>query len=45
MIEQEVGALQPPIEQMSGDLAKVQQLLPEPTDGPLTRLKDTFTSS
>jgi len=44
-VEQHVGALRPPIEKMSADLAKVVKLLPDPNDGALTRLKDTFTSS
>ena len=44
-IEQEVRALHPPIGQMAGDVARVQGLLPEPSDGPLTRLKETFTAS
>jgi len=44
-VEQEVRALHPPITQMASDVANVLQLLPEPGDGPLARLKDTFTSS
>jgi len=44
-VEQHVGALRAPIEKMSADLAQVVKLLPDPTDGALARLKDTFTSS
>jgi len=44
-VEQEVRTMRAPIQQMAGDLSKVQGLLPEPTDGPLTRLKDTFTTN
>ena len=44
-VEQHVGALRPPNEKMSADLAEVVKLLPDPNDGALTRLKDTFTSS
>ncbi len=43
--EQEIRALRPPITQMASDLANVVQLLPDPSSGPLTRLKDTLTSS
>ncbi len=44
-VEQQVGALRPPIGQMSDHLAEVVRLLPDPDSGALTRLKDTFTSS
>jgi hypothetical protein len=30
---------------MATDVAKIDELLPDPKDGPLTRLKDTLTSS
>lgn len=40
-----VRALEPPISRMGADVSKIKQLLPEPSDGPLTRLKDTLTSS
>ncbi len=44
-VEQEVRALHAPINQMAADVATVVTLLPEPGDGALARLKDTFTSS
>jgi len=44
-VEAEVRAMRSPIEQMSRDLGSAVKLLPDPNDGPLTRLKDTFTSS
>jgi vacuolar-type H+-ATPase subunit I/STV1 len=44
-VEEEVRAMRPPIDQMSRDLATVVRLLPNPNDGPLARLRDTFTSS
>jgi hypothetical protein len=44
-VEEEVRAMRPPIDQMSRDLATVVRLLPDPNDGPLARLRDTFTSS
>jgi archaellum component FlaC len=44
-VEQQVRLIQPPIEKMARDVAKIDQLLPDPSDGPLTRLKDTLTSS
>ncbi len=44
-VEQEVRGMRPPIERMSRDLATVVELLPDPRDGPLARLKDTFSSS
>jgi hypothetical protein len=45
LVEDEVRAMRGPIEQMSRDLATVVKLLPDPSDGPLARLRDTFTSS
>ncbi len=44
-VENEVRAMRPAMEQMAGDVAKIDGLLPNPGDGPLTRLKDTLTSS
>jgi chromosome segregation ATPase len=44
-VENEVRAMRAPIEQMSRDLADVVKLLPNPSDGPLARLRDTLTSS
>ena len=44
-IEQEVRALHPPIDRMAADVTQVVALLPDPTDGPLARLKDTFSSA
>jgi hypothetical protein len=44
-VEEEVRGMRSPIEQMSRDLGTVMQLLPNPDDGPLARLKDTLTSS
>jgi len=44
-VEQEVHAMRAPLEQISRDTQSVVKLLPDPSDGPLTRLKDTFTSS
>jgi peptidoglycan hydrolase CwlO-like protein len=44
-VEAEVRAMRSPIEGMSHDLATVVKLLPNPSDGPLARLRDTFTSS
>jgi len=44
-VEQEVHAMRAPLEQISRDTQSVVKLLPDPNDGPLTRLKDTFTSS
>ncbi|MDX6690778.1 MAG: hypothetical protein QOG15_2235 [Solirubrobacteraceae bacterium] len=44
-VQQEVKAMRSPMDQMAGDVAKIDDLLPNPNDGPLTRLKDTLTSS
>ncbi|MEJ7826261.1 MAG: hypothetical protein WKF48_12570 [Solirubrobacteraceae bacterium] len=44
-VEAEVRAIRSPIEQMARDLQTVLKLLPEPGDGPLARLKDTFSPS
>jgi archaellum component FlaC len=44
-IEHELRAMQPTIAQIARDVAKIDQLLPDPDAGPLARLKDTLTSS
>lgn len=44
-VQNEVKAMRPPMDSMAEDVAKIDGLLPDPNDGPLTRLKDTFTSS
>jgi predicted nucleic acid-binding Zn-ribbon protein len=44
-VRAEVQAMHPPLVGMADDVAKIDDLLPDPKDGPLTRLKDTFTSS
>jgi len=44
-LEECVQAIEPTIGRMGEDVSKIKQLLPEPSDGPLTRLKDTLTSS
>ena len=43
-VEHEVRSMQPPMKTMANDVAKIEGLLPDPSDGPLTRLKDTLTS-
>lgn len=44
-VEHEVRAMRPPMDQMANDVQKVVKLLPDPNDGPLTRLKDTLSPS
>jgi hypothetical protein len=44
-VEHQVHTLHPPIAEMSRDLASALRLLPEPSDGPFARLKDTLTAS
>lgn len=44
-VEEEVRAMRVPIEGMSRDLATVVKLLPNPSDGPFARLRDTLSSS
>jgi archaellum component FlaC len=44
-VENEVKSMRPPMDSMAEDVGKIDGLLPDPSDGPLTRLKDTFTSS
>lgn len=43
-VEHEVRSMRPPMDRMAQDVTKIEELLPEPQDGPLTRLKDTLTS-
>jgi chaperonin cofactor prefoldin len=44
-VEHTVAAMNSPMQEMADDVAKIDELLPDPKDGPLTRLKDTLTSS
>jgi len=44
-VKAEVEAIRPPLVGMADDVAKIDDLLPDPKDGPLTRLKDTLSSS
>ncbi len=44
-VRHEVRAMRPPLQQMASDVNKIDQLLPDPSSGPLTRLKDTLSSS
>jgi chaperonin cofactor prefoldin len=44
-VEHTVAAMSSPMQEMADDVAKIDELLPDPKDGPLTRLKDTLTSS
>lgn len=44
-VQAEVRRMRPPMDEMARDVAKIDDLLPDPSDGPLTRLKDTLTSS
>jgi len=44
-VEHEVRAMRPPMQEMASDVAKIDELLPDPKDGPFTRLKDTLTSN
>jgi hypothetical protein len=44
-LEEEVLTMRSPIEKMAIDLATVVKLLPNPSDGPLARLRDTLSSS
>jgi len=43
-VEEEVRGMLPPIEKMARDVSKIDGLLPNASDGPLTRLKDTLSS-
>lgn len=42
-VQHELHAMSPQMEQMANDVSKIDDLMPEPTDGPLTRLKETLT--
>jgi predicted nucleic acid-binding Zn-ribbon protein len=44
-VEGEVRGIRVPIEQMTRDVQTIGRLLPDPSDGPIARLRDTFTSS
>ena len=44
-VQAEVRRMRPPMDEMARDVAKIDDLLPDPSDGPLTRLKDTLTPS
>jgi hypothetical protein len=44
-VEAEVRGIRPAIEQMARDVQRIDQLLPDPSDGPFARLKDTLTPS
>ncbi|MGI8803372.1 MAG: hypothetical protein ACR2KV_14610 [Solirubrobacteraceae bacterium] len=43
--EEEVHLLRTPLEQVARDVASIKLLLPDPSDGPMARLRDTLTSS
>ena len=43
-VEQEVRSIHAPMQKMATDVENIGDLLPDPSDGPLTRLKDTLTS-
>lgn len=42
-VQDEIHTMRTPLQQMASDVAKIDDLLPDPKDGPLTRLKDTLT--
>jgi len=42
-VEGELKEVKVPVTRMAQDVAEIKQLLPDPTDGPLTRLKDQLT--
>lgn len=44
-VEADVDEMGPRIERIARDLATIIQLLPNPSDGPLARLRDTLTAS
>ncbi len=44
-VEEKVQAMLPSMNQMARDVQEINRLLPDPNDGPLTRLKDTLTRS
>ena len=39
-VERQLRKTKDPINQMAQDVAQIKQLLPDPADGPLARLKD-----
>jgi len=43
-VEHEVRSMRPPMDQIACDVQKLEGLLPNANDGPLTRLKDTLSS-
>jgi chromosome segregation ATPase len=44
-VEAEVREIRPPIQEISRDVQSIGRLLPDPSSGPLARLKDTLTAS
>jgi hypothetical protein len=44
-LEEEVHGMRPSIDSISRHVQDVVRLLPDPSDGPMARLRDTFTSS
>ena len=42
-VERQLKKTKDPINQMAQDVAQIKQLLPDPADGPLARLKDQLT--
>jgi len=44
-VQGEVHGMKQPMHAMAGDVAKIDALLPDPNAGPLTRLKETLSSS
>ena len=43
-VEHEVRSMQAPMQKMATEVENIGGLLPDPSDGPLTRLKDTLSS-
>jgi hypothetical protein len=44
-VEAEVHGMRHPLDQVARDVSAVVQLLPDPSDGPLARLRDTLTAN
>jgi chromosome segregation ATPase len=44
-VEAEVHGIRPAIDRMARDVQNIVRLLPDPSDGPLARLRDTLTAS
>ena len=42
-VEGELKEVKVPVNRMAQDVAEIKKLLPDPTDGPLARLKDQLT--